>query len=252
MLMMLGFTTLCSTPFNLPIPNSTLPRLHYFPYMTIFLMPSPSSFHLVRHFLCFTTMIHFISLIPHISCREPSTQFPFIPYYLRSFTRLRSRPSSFQSLYIPLSSLISASSICHLLYADDTQLFMYFVPKNFSCAINNLQFTINLISSWMSSNYLTLNPSKTEFLLSGLPQQTFKIVNPSLSSPYHQTHNAQPVYQKSRFHIWFDTVFLQTDFIPPQRLSLPYSRSSPHPTHSRFHHRYHNSHCPLLLLLQAF
>ena len=35
----------------------------------------------------------------------------------------------------------------------------------------------------MSSNYLTLNPSKTEFLLIGLPQQTSKIVNPSLSQP---------------------------------------------------------------------
>ena len=33
----------------------------------------------------------------------------------------------------------------------------------------------------MSSNYITLNPSKTEFLLIGLPQQTSKIVNSSLS-----------------------------------------------------------------------
>ena len=32
----------------------------------------------------------------------------------------------------------------------------------------------------MSSNYLTLDPSRTEFLLIGLPQQTSKIVNPSL------------------------------------------------------------------------
>ena len=60
-------------------------------------------------------------------------------------------------------------------------LFVSFVPKNVSSAINNLQSTITLISSWMSSNYLTLNPSKTEFLLIGLPQQTSKIVNPSLS-----------------------------------------------------------------------
>ena len=82
-----------------------------------------------------------------------------------------------------LSSLTSASSISHLLYADDTQLFISFVPKNFSSAINKLQSTIALISSWMSSNYLTLNPSKTEFLLIDLPQQTSKIVNPSLSLP---------------------------------------------------------------------
>ena len=76
------------------------------------------------------------------------------------------------NLYItPLSSLINSSSNSHLLYADDTQLFVSFVSKNFSSAINNLQSTITLISSSMSSNYLTLNPSKTEFLLIGLPQQ---------------------------------------------------------------------------------
>ena len=112
-----------------------------------------------------------------------STQIPFIPSYLRSSTRLHSRPSSFNLYTTPLSSLISASSISHLLYADDTQLFISLVPKNFSSAINNLQSTITLISSLMSSNYLTLKSSKTEFLLIGLPQQTSKIVNPSLSLP---------------------------------------------------------------------
>ena len=40
----------------------------------------------------------------------------------------------------------------------------------------------------MSSNCLTLNPSKTEFLRIGLPQQTSQIINPSLSLP-----NAQPI-----------------------------------------------------------
>ena len=34
----------------------------------------------------------------------------------------------------------------------------------------------------MSSNYLTLNPSKTELLLIGIPQQISKIVNPCLPS----------------------------------------------------------------------
>ena len=52
----------------------------------------------------------------------------------------------------PLSSLINTSSISPLLYADDTQLFLSVVPKNFLSAINNLQSTITLISSWMSSN----------------------------------------------------------------------------------------------------
>ena len=35
----------------------------------------------------------------------------------------------------------------------------------------------------MFSNYLTVDPSKAEFLLIGLPQQTSKIVNPSLFFP---------------------------------------------------------------------
>ena len=79
--------------------------------------------------------------------------------------------------------MLLLSSVSHLLYSDDTQLFVSFVPKNFSSAINNLQSTITLISSWMSSNYLTLNPSKTEFLLISHTQQASKIVNPSLSLP---------------------------------------------------------------------
>ena len=35
----------------------------------------------------------------------------------------------------------------------------------------------------MTSNYLPLSPSKTEFLLIGLPQKPSKIVNPSLFLP---------------------------------------------------------------------
>ena len=56
-------------------------------------------------------------------------------------------PVFFNLYTTSLSSFISASSISHLLYADDTQLFISFVPKNFSSAINNLQSTITLISS---------------------------------------------------------------------------------------------------------
>ena len=46
----------------------------------------------------------------------------------------------------PLSSLIGASSISHLLYADDTQLLISFVPKNFSSAIDCIHWI-----HWQSS-----------------------------------------------------------------------------------------------------
>ena len=134
-------------------------------------------------------------------------------------------------LYItPLSSLISASSIFHLLYRYDTQLFISFVPENFLSAISNLQSTITLITSLMSSNYLTLNPSQTEFLLISLPQQTSKIVNPSLCLPATKPIMLSLFAKNLGFIFNLDTVFLETDFISLQSLSLPYSRSSLHPT----------------------
>ena len=73
-------------------------------------------------------------------------------------------PILFNLYTTPLSTIISSSTISHLLYADDTQLFISFIPKQYSAAISNLQSTVSLISSWMSSNYLTLNPTKTDFL----------------------------------------------------------------------------------------
>ena len=81
----------------------------------------------------------------------------------------------------PLSTLTSSSSINHHLYADDTQLFISFIPKAFITSVTQLQDTISNISSWMSSNLLSLNPSKTEFMVIGLSQQLSKISNPSLT-----------------------------------------------------------------------
>ena len=83
----------------------------------------------------------------------------------------------------PLSSIISQSSVNHKLYADDmcTQLFLSFSADTFSENILLLQNTISNISSWMASNFLSLNPAKTEFLLIGLPAQLSKIHNPTLT-----------------------------------------------------------------------
>ena len=40
---------------------------------------------------------------------------------------------------IPLSYLISSSTVSHQLYANDTQLFISFIPKTFLLAISDLQ-----------------------------------------------------------------------------------------------------------------
>ena len=115
------------------------------------------------------------------------------------------------NLYItPLSPLTSSSTISHLLYADDSQLFISFTPKNFPSFISDLQSTISVISSWMSSNCLTLNASKTEFLLIGLPQQTSKISNPSLSLP-----NAPTPFAKNLGFIFDSTLSFSKQISPP-------------------------------------
>jgi len=87
----------------------------------------------------------------------------------------------------PLSTLISSLSLNHHLYADDTQLFFSFHPRNFDSSISHLQTVLQLISSWMSANLLTLNSPKTEFLIIGLKQQLSKIDNSSLNT----THSAR-------------------------------------------------------------
>jgi len=87
----------------------------------------------------------------------------------------------------PLSTLISSMSLNHHLYADDTQLFLSFHPSEFHSNITHLQNALQQISSWMTANLLTLNCSKTEFLLIGLKQQRSKIHDSFLTT----THSAR-------------------------------------------------------------
>ena len=104
----------------------------------------------------------------------------------------------------PLSLIISQSSVNHKLYADDTQLFLSFSADAFSENILLLQNTISNISSWMVSNFLTLNPSKTEFLLIGLPAQLSKIHNPTLTISSNTTIQPACFFcSKSWYYLWF-------------------------------------------------
>jgi len=85
----------------------------------------------------------------------------------------------------PLTTLVSSLYSNHHLYADDTQLFISFHPSDFHSNISHLQNALQQICSRMTANLLTLNSSKTEFLLIGLKQQLSKIHDCSL------THSAR-------------------------------------------------------------
>jgi len=103
----------------------------------------------------------------------------------------------------PLSTVISRFSTNHQLYADDTQLFISFSAPNFAQNKIILESTIASIHSWMVSNFLSLNPSKTEFLLIGLPQQLTKLSHTSLSLPDNVT--VSPVSSARNLGFIFDS-----------------------------------------------
>jgi len=80
----------------------------------------------------------------------PPVAFPKAPFLVLCFL---------SCIHYPLSTLISFLSLNHQLYADDTdtQLFFFLIlPAQLDSSITHL---------------LTLNSSKTEFLLTGLKKQ---------------------------------------------------------------------------------
>jgi hypothetical protein len=69
---------------------------------------------------------------------------------------------------------ILAADSNHHLYADDTQLYMSFSAIGFCYNNFHLGKTISLVHNWISSNSLSLDPSKIEFKIIGLSKQLAK------------------------------------------------------------------------------
>jgi hypothetical protein len=65
----------------------------------------------------------------------------------------------------------------------ESQLYMSFSATEFCQNISHPENTISMAQKWMSSNFLSLNPSKTEFLIIGLWQQLAKLNHPTICLP---------------------------------------------------------------------
>ena len=76
-----------------------------------------------------------------------------------------------------LSHLLADSSEQFLFYADDTQIYLSFSSTDSVEALAKLTSTLDQVHSWFCANRLVVNPSKTEYLLIGTPQQRSKITN---------------------------------------------------------------------------
>ena len=81
----------------------------------------------------------------------------------------------------PLSYLFSNSPVSYHLYADDTQLYFSFSSSDSARNLSILSSTLHSVYSWFTLNRLSLNPSKTEYLLIGTHQQRAKITSNSIS-----------------------------------------------------------------------
>ena len=70
------------------------------------------------------------------------------------------------SVYIqPLGALIRRHGINYHCYADDTQLYLTFLPDQPSTALSKLELCISEVRVWMSHNMLMLNENKTEVMI---------------------------------------------------------------------------------------
>ena len=72
-------------------------------------------------------------------------------------------------------------SISFHLFADDTQIYVSFPPSDSSSFLHDISDVLNSVHNFLTSNRLTVNPSKTEFLLVGTSQQCSKIISPTIN-----------------------------------------------------------------------
>src|SRR5688572_29378429 len=83
-------------------------------------------------------------------------------------------PLLFTLYTTPLGALLNNHSLRYHFYADDTQIYISFDSLSCDSSIQMLSAVFDEVQSWIASNKLLLNPSKTEFLLLGTPQQLKK------------------------------------------------------------------------------
>ena len=81
----------------------------------------------------------------------------------------------------PLSQLFTDSPVSFHLYADDTQLYIYFFPADSQSSLNTLSSKLDTDHIWLTSNRLTVNPSKTEYQIISTPQHCSKLSSTTIS-----------------------------------------------------------------------
>jgi len=82
-------------------------------------------------------------------------------------------PLLFAMYILPISNVVTAHSLDHHQYADDTQLYMTVRPSAFTAVSE----CVEDVARWFLENGLLLNPAKTEAVLFGTKAQRDKILS---------------------------------------------------------------------------
>ena len=82
-------------------------------------------------------------------------------------------PIEFCIYTLPLSAILKHYKIDYHIYADDTQIYCSFDAESLDEVLGSLDNCISDIRSWMITNKLKINDSKTEFLLITSPRSKF-------------------------------------------------------------------------------
>ena len=84
-------------------------------------------------------------------------------------------PEMFTKYTRPLTAIIDKYGIKYHMYADDTQVYIFFETEHTNKALQDLELCISDIRNWMQTNLLKLNDSKTEVVVIGSKQQLAKM-----------------------------------------------------------------------------
>jgi hypothetical protein len=111
-------------------------------------------------------------------------------------------PLLFTLYTTPLGHILSSIPIsCHF-YADDTQLYISFESLTADDSLTILSSVLESVHAYLTSNRLSVNPSKTEYRIIGTHQQRSKLLSSSISfqgillTPTDSTRNLGVLFDK--------------------------------------------------------
>src|SRR5271157_2646099 len=81
----------------------------------------------------------------------------------------------------PISCIFNNSPVSFHRYADDTQLYISFSASDSVHCLFMLSSRLDTVHEWLTSNRLSVNPSKTEYLLIGTHLQRSKITSSTIT-----------------------------------------------------------------------